>query len=266
MLTVRIPAVLCAWLALINLDAQVILNEGSSRNYRTLADENGEFHDWVELYNTTDQWLDLEGYCLSDDSTNATMWTFPSTDIAPHGHLVVFCSGYDRLPQEGLTTVAAIQDHTPTAGWNTHPFATPFTWDGISNILDRSVLGERDRLRLELRHEPDLHALPVDRLGVYRLSERGVRTARGQRFRSSSGDPAERNDHRHERLAEQRDAIPGTLRQLGLRIQARHALHRSGTQAAGLTAGDISSLAFDVVEPNGGFFDAIDIRIGHVNE
>ncbi|MCB0768280.1 MAG: lamin tail domain-containing protein, partial [Flavobacteriales bacterium] len=135
MLTVRIPAVLWAWLALINLDAQVIINEGSSRNYRTLADENGEFHDWVELYNTTDQWLDLEGYCLSDDSTNATMWTFPSTEIAPHGYLVVFCSGYDRLPQEGLTTVAAIQDHTPTAGWNTHPFATPFTWDGTSNIL-----------------------------------------------------------------------------------------------------------------------------------
>ncbi len=32
--------------------AQVVINEGSNRNYSCIADENGEFPDWIELYNT----------------------------------------------------------------------------------------------------------------------------------------------------------------------------------------------------------------------
>ncbi|HPF91008.1 MAG TPA: CotH kinase family protein, partial [Flavobacteriales bacterium] len=265
MLTVRIPAVLWAWLALINLDAQVILNEGSSRNYRTLADENGEFHDWVELYNTTDQWLDLEGYCLSDDSTNATMWTFPSTDIAPHGHLVVFCSGYDRLPQEGLTTVAAIQDHTPTAGWNTHPFATPFTWDGISNILIEvcsvnetgfalnSVMNQTSTPFLSTAwvYTDSVNAVCAQRVGNVSVRRPVIQL---------NGTTIGTNDWQNN--ATQYPAPYGNWAS-----GSKHAMLFTAAEliAAGLTAGDISSLAFDVVQPNDGFFDAIDIRIGHVN-
>ncbi len=31
--------------------AQIVINEGSNRNYSTLADEDGDYPDWIELYN-----------------------------------------------------------------------------------------------------------------------------------------------------------------------------------------------------------------------
>ncbi len=35
----------------------------------------------------------------------------------------------------GLTTVYAPTAYTETAGWNTHTLTTPFTWDGVSNLV-----------------------------------------------------------------------------------------------------------------------------------
>ncbi|HOY28063.1 MAG TPA: lamin tail domain-containing protein, partial [Flavobacteriales bacterium] len=135
MITYRASTLLGAVLICLATSAQVRINEGSSRNLRTIADENGEFHDWIELYNPGSEWVNLQGYSLTDDVNDPDRWTFPAMGIAPQGHLVVFCSGYDRLPRAGQTTVAAILDYTPFIGWNTHPFAAPFTWDGASNIL-----------------------------------------------------------------------------------------------------------------------------------
>ena len=35
----------------------------------------------------------------------------------------------------GLTTVYSSTSYTETAGWNTHTFSTPFSWDGSSNLV-----------------------------------------------------------------------------------------------------------------------------------
>jgi hypothetical protein len=35
----------------------------------------------------------------------------------------------------GLSTVYSVPSYTETAGWNTHTFQTPFTWNGIDNIV-----------------------------------------------------------------------------------------------------------------------------------
>ncbi|MBT3207545.1 MAG: hypothetical protein HN347_04280, partial [Bacteroidetes bacterium] len=37
--------------------------------------------------------------------------------------------------QTGLTSVFLAPSYTETAGWNTHVFSAPFTWDGVSNII-----------------------------------------------------------------------------------------------------------------------------------
>jgi hypothetical protein len=31
--------------------AQLVINEGSNRNYQLLSDEDGDYPDWIELYN-----------------------------------------------------------------------------------------------------------------------------------------------------------------------------------------------------------------------
>ena len=72
----------------------VILSEVMSSNKGAVPDEYGEFSDWIELYNRSDQDVNISGYGLSDDLLNGAKWTFPAgTVLPPHGYLIVFCGG-----------------------------------------------------------------------------------------------------------------------------------------------------------------------------
>ncbi|MDB4615088.1 lamin tail domain-containing protein [Akkermansiaceae bacterium] len=48
--------------------AEPLINEVMANNESTLADGQGEFDDWVEIYNGGNTPLDLSGYFLSDDA------------------------------------------------------------------------------------------------------------------------------------------------------------------------------------------------------
>src|SRR5262245_60075932 len=74
----------------------VVLSEFMAANTRGLADEDGDFPDWIELRNTTDASVDLGGWSVSDDPANLRKWRFPSTLMEPGGYLIVFASGKDR--------------------------------------------------------------------------------------------------------------------------------------------------------------------------
>lgn len=81
------------------LQAQpVFINELMSSNGATLADENGDSPDWIELYNAGPAALDLAGYGLSDDAGAPFKWRFRDGVLAPGAHLLVFASGKDRQP------------------------------------------------------------------------------------------------------------------------------------------------------------------------
>ena len=64
-------------------------------NATVLADiDFGNYTDWIELYNTSDQEIDLSGYYLSDDSANLNMWPFQSGTIIPAaGFILVYADG-----------------------------------------------------------------------------------------------------------------------------------------------------------------------------
>ena len=74
----------------------VIIAEFMPANTRTLADEDGAFPDWLELYNAGGGAVNLLGWYLTDNETALTKWTFPSVMLAPGGSLVVFASGKNR--------------------------------------------------------------------------------------------------------------------------------------------------------------------------
>ena len=40
-------------------------------------DEAGEYDDWIEIYNTSGEYIDLSGMYLTDKSDNLTKWKFP---------------------------------------------------------------------------------------------------------------------------------------------------------------------------------------------
>ena len=69
------------------------INELLAINSSTNQDEFGEFDDWVEIFNSSGESVDLSDCFLSDDTTDLTKWSFPdSTSLIPSGgHLLVWC-------------------------------------------------------------------------------------------------------------------------------------------------------------------------------
>ena len=79
----------------------LVINEIMASNTTTAADQDGEFDDWLELYNNSSQTVSLDNLYLSDDPTDLLAWQFPSgITIAPNSYLIVWCDKDDD--QAGL--------------------------------------------------------------------------------------------------------------------------------------------------------------------
>ena len=75
----------------------LVINEVLASNRATIADEDGEYSDWIELYNGGALPVDLYNYVLSDDQTKLVKWRFPKgAVIAPGEYYLVFASGKNR--------------------------------------------------------------------------------------------------------------------------------------------------------------------------
>ena len=74
----------------------VELTEIVADNTLYFADENGECHDYIEIHNTSGADVALEGWYLSDSSSDLKRWTFPAVNLPADGYLAVHCSGLDR--------------------------------------------------------------------------------------------------------------------------------------------------------------------------
>jgi len=77
-----------------------VINEFMADNDAVIADQDGEFDDWIELYNKSDKAIPLDGYHLSDDGKDLTQWAFPDTSIAAGAYLIIWTDG-DEI-QSGL--------------------------------------------------------------------------------------------------------------------------------------------------------------------
>lgn len=89
---------LAAGLTFLSLPARAALqlSEFMAVNDTTLADEDGDFSDWIEIYNPDPESISLAGYSLTDDASNLTKWTFPSLLLPSGASVVVFASNKDR--------------------------------------------------------------------------------------------------------------------------------------------------------------------------
>lgn len=78
----------------------VVINEFMAANTPEggIPDSEGEFDDWIELYNNTNAPIDLSGFYLSDNSDHPKQWPFPRNTIIPaHDYLIVWA---DKDPGE----------------------------------------------------------------------------------------------------------------------------------------------------------------------
>jgi len=70
----------------------VIVNELVANNKEGITDENGDKEDWVELYNDSDEPVDVSGFYLTDTYGLPRQWQIPSgTIIGARDYLVFWC-------------------------------------------------------------------------------------------------------------------------------------------------------------------------------
>ncbi len=74
----------------------IIISEFMASNNSQLQDEDGDYSDWIELFNTTDSAINLPGWSLTDNEDQPLKWIIPNVTIEAHEYLVIFASGKDR--------------------------------------------------------------------------------------------------------------------------------------------------------------------------
>jgi len=68
----------------------LVINEFMASNNESYPDENGEYDDWIEIYNADSESIELSQYYLSDNIENPNKWQMPEVTLAPDAYIVVW--------------------------------------------------------------------------------------------------------------------------------------------------------------------------------
>ena len=245
--------------------SQVVFNEGCNKNAFAVLDENNDAPDWIELYNNSSSAINLLNWKLADQLNGLNSWIFPSLNLPAQSFLRIFCSGKDRYGSAPFVSTANTSNFQPMSGWNTHLFSQVFVWDGNSNII--------------------VNICSYNGTGY---TENSVFYQSATPFVSTiasfvDGSPAACSNNLGQTYSQRpniklNNAIIGTGTITNSNTDypapygnwywgARHQILilASELQAAGLSAGPISSLSFQVAATNSEFYDYIDIALNHTN-
>jgi hypothetical protein len=66
------------------------INEACANNDALIADNAGEYNDWVELHNPANQTLELTDCYLTDKASNWNRWRLPDTTMQAHGFMLLW--------------------------------------------------------------------------------------------------------------------------------------------------------------------------------
>lgn len=143
-----ILSTLFAFLLPAGLMAAPVINEFMAANASTLADEDGAYSDWIEIYNPDAVPVNMAGYGLTDSAAQPLKWVFPAVTIPAHGYRVVFASSKNRTnPAANLHTnfsLSAAGEYlalTAPGGAVVHEFAPayPAQQDDLTYGIGRRV-------------------------------------------------------------------------------------------------------------------------------
>ena len=82
--------------------SELVINEFMADNETVIADPQGEYEDWIELYNGGAETADLAEMFLTDDLSQPDKWAFPDTALAAGGYLLIWADDDEGDP--GLHT------------------------------------------------------------------------------------------------------------------------------------------------------------------
>ena len=78
-------------------DSKILkINEISAEDQQAIYDEDGDFSDFIELYNTSEETVDISGYFLSDDPDKPSKYQIKEYIMQPSEFLIIFASDKDK--------------------------------------------------------------------------------------------------------------------------------------------------------------------------
>ena len=92
------PATFHAYTVGYNPLGNLLVVEAMASNGSTLADEFGEFDDWVEILNTSNVATNLSGMFLTDNFGDHRKWMMPELILEGYASLIIWCDGE---PEQG---------------------------------------------------------------------------------------------------------------------------------------------------------------------
>ena len=81
----------------VSFSQNIVINEVVSDNNLIIQDVDGDYSDWVEIYNNENYDIDLIGYFLSDNENSLQKWTFPNVIITANSYMLIFASAKDKI-------------------------------------------------------------------------------------------------------------------------------------------------------------------------
>ncbi len=81
----------------IALSSDVVINEIMPSNATTVADNAGEYDDWIELFNKSAQNIDVSGWYMTDNIYHLDKWKIPAGTILPANGYASFWADEDSV-------------------------------------------------------------------------------------------------------------------------------------------------------------------------
>ncbi len=75
----------------------LIINEASNSNYKYLAQNGGQHYDWIELYNNSNETINLSDYCLTTNINSICMYNLEKKELKSKEYYIVMASGDENL-------------------------------------------------------------------------------------------------------------------------------------------------------------------------
>lgn len=77
-------------------NSKLYISEIMSSNSYTIKDEDGDYSDYIEIYNGYNHPVNLEGYYLSDEEFDVKKWKFSNITIEPNQYILIYASSKDK--------------------------------------------------------------------------------------------------------------------------------------------------------------------------
>lgn len=102
---VRLISILLIGMKIVTAQA-LFINEIMPANTTVLADKDKQFSDWLEIYNSGSDHINLSRFYLSDKANDKKKWKFPPVVLAPDSFVIVFASEKtSQIPARHYETV-----------------------------------------------------------------------------------------------------------------------------------------------------------------